>query len=199
MTQSKPLMRRLLIRPGAIGDLIVSLPALEFLKTDYLEVWVAEQNAPLIRFADKVCSIGSSGLDMLEFQDMPGLVERLRSFDSVVSWYGENRAEFRETVSRLRLPFQFLPALPSGCHAVDFFLRQVGGQAISLPHVACPGGPREDFAVIHPFASSPAKRWPLDKFREVAARMKLPVQWCAGPKEPLDEAVRIPDLYELAC
>ena len=32
-------MRRLLIRPGAIGDLIVSLPALECLKAEYLEVW----------------------------------------------------------------------------------------------------------------------------------------------------------------
>ena len=31
-------MRRLLIRPGAIGDLIVSLPALEFLRADYTDV-----------------------------------------------------------------------------------------------------------------------------------------------------------------
>ena len=44
-------MRRLLIRPGAIGDLIVSLPALEYLRADYTEVWVAECNVPLIRFA----------------------------------------------------------------------------------------------------------------------------------------------------
>src|SRR5579864_5475316 len=60
-------MRRLLIRPGAIGDLIVSLPALESLRAEYLEVWVAERNVPLIRFADAVRSIGSTGLDMLEF------------------------------------------------------------------------------------------------------------------------------------
>ena len=46
------LMRRLLIRPGAIGDLLVSLPQLESLRAEYLEVWVAEQNVPLIRFAD---------------------------------------------------------------------------------------------------------------------------------------------------
>ena len=32
-------MRRLAIRPGAIGDFIVSLPALECLQTDYFEVW----------------------------------------------------------------------------------------------------------------------------------------------------------------
>jgi ADP-heptose:LPS heptosyltransferase len=40
-------MRRLLIRPGAIGDFIVSLPAMEALRGDYTEVWCAEQNVPL--------------------------------------------------------------------------------------------------------------------------------------------------------
>jgi ADP-heptose:LPS heptosyltransferase len=27
----------------------------------------------------------------------------------------------------------------------------------------------------------------------------MPVRWCAGPEEPLPGAVRIADLYELAC
>src|SRR6059036_3655523 len=99
-------MRRLLIRPGAIGDLIVSLPALESLRAEYLEVWVAEQNVPLIRFADAVCSIGSTGLDMLEIDPPARLVERLKGFDSIVSWYGSSRPEFREAVARLGLPVE---------------------------------------------------------------------------------------------
>ena len=53
-------MRRLLIRPGAIGDVIVSLPALEFLKAEYTEVWVPSPLVPLIQFADKVVSIAAS-------------------------------------------------------------------------------------------------------------------------------------------
>jgi len=176
-------MRRLLIRPGAIGDLIVSLPTLESLRTEYLEVWAAEQNLPLIRFANAVRSIGSTGLDMLEIDPPKLLVERLRGFDSIISWYGSNRAEFREAVERLGLPFQFFPALPSPTLA---------------PHIDCPAT-REDFAVIHPFASSPRKRWPLEKFREVARLLRIPVRWCAGPDEPLDGAVRIDNLYELGC
>ena len=176
-------MRRLLIRPGAIGDLIVSLPTLESLRTEYLEVWAAEQNLPLIRFANAVRSIGSTGLDMLEIDPPKLLVERLRGFDSIISWYGSNRAEFREAVERLGLPFQFFPALPSPTLA---------------PHIDCPAT-REDFAVIHPFASSPRKRWPLEKFREVARLLPMPVRWCAGPDEPLDGAVRIDNLYELGC
>src|SRR5215469_8434148 len=120
-------MRRLVIRPGAIGDLIVSLPALESLRTDYLEVWVAEQNVPLIRFADAVHSIGSTGLDVLEFREQPALVERLRRFDSIYSWYGASRPEFRAAITRLSLPFRFFPALPTDnkLHAVDYYLTQV--------------------------------------------------------------------------
>jgi len=191
-------MQRLAIRPGAIGDLIVSLPALESLQTDYLEIWAAEQNLPLIRFADAVRSIGSTGLDMLEIDAPAGLIERLRGFDSIVSWYGDGRPAFRDTVARLGLPFQFFPALPSGCHAVDFYLNQVGMSGGVTPYIACPPGD-EEFVVIHPFASDPRKRWPIEKFREVARQLKMQTHWCAGPEEPLDGAVRIDDLYELGC
>ena len=53
--------------------------------------------------------------------------------------------------------------------------------------------------VIHPFASSPAKRWPLEAFRQVAGALPCPVKWLAGPEETLEGAERIDDLYELAC
>ena len=52
--------------------------------------------------------------------------------------------------------------------------------------------------VIHPFASSPAKRWPLEDFEAVAAHFPE-VAWCAGPDEVLPAAHRFDDLYELAC
>src|SRR5713226_1186485 len=145
-------MRRLLIRPGAIGDLIVSLPALESLRADYLEVWVAEQNVPLIQFADAVHSIGSSGLDLLEFAQSPKLVERLQAFDDIISWYGSNRPEFRDAVERLGLPFRFLPALPpdSKLHAVNFYLNQVQVEhALACsPSLKVLPQPREQFAII---------------------------------------------------
>src|SRR5437588_331004 len=106
-------MRRLVIRPGAIGDVIVSLPSIECLSTEYLEVWTPSRTVPLIRFADRVRSIASTGLDLLGITDPPvGLLDELRSFDSIVSWYGANHGEFRACVTGLRLPFTFFPALP---------------------------------------------------------------------------------------
>lgn len=201
-------MRRLLIRPGAIGDCIVSLPVLESLRADYTEVWVAAPNAPLVRFADRVRAISSTGLDLLGLPGLdppPALLDALFDFDCVVSWYGTNRPEFREAVERLGLPFQFLPALPSDSHVhvVDFYLSQatrLGGQSVDpVPRIPCSVTPG-NYAVIQPFSGSPRKNWPLERFHEVAAWLepRLAVEWCAGPEEDLPGARRFDDLYELA-
>jgi heptosyltransferase III len=155
-------VRRLIIRPGAIGDLIVSLPALQYLRADYTEVWVAGVNASLIRFADRVCSIASTQLDMLELGKAPkALLDRLGSFDSIVSWYGAGRIEFRGALAHL--PVQFHAALPTGCevHATDFYLNQVGAPPGQVPQIDVPVVVNEGFVAIHPFSGSPRKNWPL--------------------------------------
>jgi hypothetical protein len=198
-------MRRLAIRPGAIGDLIVSLPALECLRADYLEVWVAAPNVPLVRFAHRVRSIASTGIDLLGVTEPPqGLLDQLRAFDSIVSWYGANRPEFRDLVRSLQLPFTFYPALPpegSGVHAVDFYLRQVSGAEGAIPRIPCESSP-ENFAVIHPFSGSLKKNWAFEKFQALARGLErtMPVYWCAGPDDPpIPGAIYLENLYDLAC
>jgi len=198
-------LRRLVIRPGAIGDLVVSLPALQCLATDYLEVWTTRRNVPLVRFASRVRPIDSTGLDLVGIT-RPAL-PAFREFDEIVSWYGTARADFRDAVSAL--PFRFLPPLPpegAAMHASDFYLDQVRTftqvEIDPVPHIGCPAGPRENFAVIHPYSGSPRKNWPFDKFRSLAERLArlMPVRWCAGDDDPpLPEAVRFADLYDLAC
>ena len=173
---------RLLIRPGAIGDVILSLPALESARADYTEVWVPRPAVPLIRFADQVRAIADTGLDLVGIVDHARL-DALAAFDSVYSWYGANRPEFREAVRHL--PITFFPAFPI--------------PATTPPRIEVPAAPIENFAVIHPFSGSARKNWPLEKFRELAARFDLPVKWCAGPEDLLDHAVRIQNLYDLAC
>jgi heptosyltransferase-3 len=186
------LNRRLLIRPGAIGDVILSLPALEALisrdaaRADYTEVWAARAVLPLIRFADRTRAIADTGLDLvgvIEGARVAVIEAALETFDSIYSWYGANRPEFREVVRHL--PFTFFPALPP--------------PAEGIPRIAVPEIPVQDFIVIHPFASNVSKRWPLERFRAVADGLGVPVKWTAGPEEPLEDAVRFEDLYELAC
>jgi len=200
------MQRRLLIRPGAIGDFIVSLPALEALTRHggYTEIWCAGQNVPLARFADRARSIGSAGLDRLSITHADDVVERLLGFDEIISWYGENRPDFRAFVESIALPFRFLRALPDGKrHAVDFYAAQaraLGAEVSGNPRIVCPEVPRK-MAVIHPFASSQAKCAPMEVFQATAEKLGLsmPVRWLCGPEQELPDAVRISDLYELAC
>jgi ADP-heptose:LPS heptosyltransferase len=117
-----------------------------------------------------------------------------------VSWYGAARPEFRSAVASL--PFRFLPALPAGSriHAIDFYLNQAGAPIGAVPRIPAPrwnGG----YIAIHPFSGSAAKNWPLENYRALALRLSplAPVKWTAGPVEPLEDAVRFDDLYELAC
>lgn len=173
--------RRLLIRPGAIGDVVLSLPTLEAACADYTEVWAPRALLPLIRFARRNRAIADTGLDLVGVVE-GARVPELETFDSIFSWYGSNRHEFRDAVRHL--PFTFFPALPP--------------PAEGIPSIAVPAAPARNFAIIHPFASSLKKRWPLEKFREVAARLEIPVKWCAGPDEHLEDAIRMDDLYALA-
>jgi len=159
----------------------LSLPALEAARAEYTEVWVARPLLPLIRFADRVRAIADTGLDLV------GVVEgastaTLEGFDSIYSWYGYHRPEFRDAVRQL--PFTFFPALPPPLEGV--------------PRIPLPPTPVRDFAVIHPFASGRHKRWPLENFQAVAEGLGVPVRWCAGPEDVLDGAERFDDLYELA-
>jgi ADP-heptose:LPS heptosyltransferase len=66
--------------------------------------------------------------------------------------------------------------------------------------IECPPRRRE-FAVIHPFASGPAKRAPLAVFESVADRLRatMPVEWLRGPEDDMLAARCFPNLYQLAC
>ena len=172
--------RTLLIRPGAIGDAIVSLPAMEFLRGEYTEVWAPTVNLSLFSFADKVRSIASTGLERIGVFDEP-IAEELRQFDRIVSWYGANREEFRKALQGLPVEFhRALPAADCSIHAVDFYLEQVGAPLGAVPRIPV-SAEKRDFMAIHPFSGSVQKNWPWEKFQAVAGQSSLPVEWAAAP------------------
>jgi ADP-heptose:LPS heptosyltransferase len=210
-------VRRLILRPGAIGDTIVGLPALERLCSkdsgaDFAEIWAPSRNLPLLRHLAPVRAFTTVQLDLLEINPPPALIERLRTFDEIVSWYGAAREEFRAALQAVGVPFRLLRALPPegcGCHAVDFYLRQVGVEIEAsqdivprLPAPRCPGTFRDGFIAIQPFSGSPKKNWDLASFRAAAARLTkltgLRCEWCAGPEEELPGARRFGGLDALA-
>lgn len=167
---------------------------MEFLRCGYLEVWVPGVCVPLVRFADRVRSIASTGVDLVGV--VPGASVNFSGFDEIWSWYGTGRPEFRDAVAGL--PFRFFPALPGGRPAVDFYCAQVGAPVGAVPRIDCL---RRDagFLAVHPFSGSACKNWPLEGFREMANASGLPVRWLAGEGEVLAGAERFDDLYELGC
>ncbi len=199
-------MRRLVIRPGAIGDCILSMPALAYLAQPRSELWIPRAVAPLCtRLAGVVRPLASTGIDRVlaagDLKDLSPLTEKLKSFDSIVSWYGANRPEFRGALLSTGVPCEFHAALPTAAysgHATDFFLEQVGAPKGSVPHIELQSSSRRETVIIHPFSGSARKNWPLSRYRELAARLQYPVEWTAGPEEDLREATRFGDLGELA-
>ncbi|MCC7499108.1 MAG: glycosyltransferase family 9 protein [Bryobacterales bacterium] len=194
-----------MIRPGAIGDCLVSFPAIESLAPD--EVWIRSPLVPLVQFSPRCSPLSATGLDLVGIPNVdwpPALLERLNQFDSIVSWYGSNRAEFREAVARRHLPFHFLPALPpagDGRHAVDFYLHQTlplrVNQMEAVPRIPVRSVARGSI-VIQPFSGSSKKNWPLDRFHELARDLPWPVEWCCSPEEHLAGARQFDSLKELA-
>ncbi len=197
-------MRRLLIRPGGIGDCITCFPAMAWLCAEYTEVWVPSPVVPLVQFAHRVRAISHTGLDLigLGLDQIPApLIEALIGFDEIVSWYGSNRPEFRTEVRQLNPNWRFLPALPPVDHqehVTDYQATLVGAPRGLFPNIqiAEEVEPRNTIA-IHPFSGGRAKNWPFFNFQELAQQLPLPVEWTAGPDEQLDNAVRFGNLREL--
>jgi len=190
-------LKTLLIRPGAIGDCIVSLPALEHSRTEFTEVWVPSAVKPLIRFADRVESIASTGLDMVEIRAPERTMARLAEFDRIISWYGTRHDEFRAAVRGL--PFTFHAALPTGDtrHAVDYFAAQVGAPMGLTPRIAVGHMEQRESIVIHPFSGSAKKYWQIERFCQLATALPAKEEWTAGTEEDLPGALRFADLFEL--
>ena len=153
---------------------------MEALRSEYTEVWIPRPVAPLVLFADRVRAIADTSLDLAGLAGMT-VPAALAGFDRIHSWYGTQREDFRAAVAHL--PFTFYPAVPTA-------------PPTAVPRIALTG-PRHDAVILHPFSGSAKKNWPLEHFRELAARLGR-VEWTCGPEEQLDTARRFGDLAELA-
>ena len=146
-------MRRLVIRPGAIGDFIVSLPALECLQRrlpgslDRL----AERPAGAVRGPAR--SIASTGLDLLGVTEPPPRACWKICGSSIPSSPGTARTGRSSATWWLgwacrSLSFRRCRARAAGVHATDFYLEQVRAiapraRATASRAFACHGRARE--------------------------------------------------------
>ena len=189
-------MHLLSIIPGAIGDFVLTLPAVAWLQShlhpERMELWVARGHLPLARsldYADTAEALQDTGIESYP----PGqeCLRRMRTFDRIVSWWGSGNPEFVDRIRAAHPRVDFLRALPrqSGLHMIEFRraqLDRIFGSTPGFPATpriqwtgeedrfaerfwaARPGNPA---VAVHPGASGPRKRWPARRFAEVARRL----------------------------
>lgn len=182
-----PSPRVLVIRGGAIGDFILTLPALRMLRDTiagcHLEVIGYPAIAGLAQaagLADAVGSLEHRTMAPLFAKNAPideTLAEHLRSFNLVVSFLYDPDGLFRASLERVGVKtlIECSPRVkPDGPHAshqlaqglekIAMFLED--GHLRRAHFERHPDGKRR--VAIHPGSGSPKKNWPLERWLRVA-------------------------------
>lgn len=187
-------MKRLLvIRPGGIGDCILSLPALGQLRKHFeVHAWVPTAVVELYR-SQGIASKSLTHMGMYAL-DTPaaskGLVVKFRDYDQIISWNSE--LVFQRFCAHLGVrDITFFDPLQEcdEMHMADFFMwqcqkfidRPVVTPINAIPNLYVPRLGTEDYMVIHPFSGSPLKNWGLVGFEDVAGMISTLPVWCAEP------------------
>ena len=201
-------MRILVLHPGALGDIVLALPALAALRgrTPGAEISVAGNReileAVAFAHADRMLSLATLPLHRLYASDPTAEDLRFwRSYDTIVSWTGAGDASFERALRAIHPDARLAswkPGPGERRHVSQIFVDSLElpdrpvARPQRIPIAPLPSAERP--LVLHPGAGSAAKRWPAERFRELAARLiargadKLVVM--EGPAEPgLAEAV----------
>ena len=189
--------RILVLRGGAIGDFVVTFPALRLLRERWpgahLELVCYPHLGDLARaggLADRVDSLDRASMASLFVPQAdlePALRERIRTFDVVVSYLYDPDEVVRSNLLRAGagLVVYGSPLVEQG-HAIDRLLEPLGELALFEDHAYAQvrldaQARREGTAwlaneglscplALHPGSGSPAKNWPVQNFVELARR-----------------------------
>lgn len=186
--------RLLVLRGGALGDVILTLPVLRALRTHWphasLELWAYPHGLVLGRLAGTVTeglSLDDAGTAAL-FSPGPlpdRLLKRLRRADRIVSFLHDPDGCVNRHLAALGAQAVIAASpLVSNRHAVDHFLAPLGVWGVQAPAHASPelmvpdslreqgrcraGENGRPFIVLHPGSGSLRKNWPAPAFHELA-------------------------------
>jgi ADP-heptose:LPS heptosyltransferase len=198
----------LAVHPGALGDVLLAIPALRALRV--------MAGAPLVLAAqprigallqtlgivDRAVAFDTLGLDAL-FVDDPARSPRLPDLRRLVCWFGARDPVFLRRLTALVPDAVVAPSTPEGGLVWEHLLGTIGAPsgewcapaavpdrpwaegARALAAAGCEG-PRP-WLVVHPGAGSAAKCWPAEAFARtittVASRARVNVAVHAGPAD----------------
>lgn len=186
--------RTLVVRLGALGDAVLTLPALAHLIACGDDVTVLGVPASW-SFLPSSGPIAIADAEAAEWRSLFSgeAVAAIRGFDRVVVMLG--KPDVAEATSRAGIATQRVtPVRPgqSGVHAAERLLLGVGGaevdpEAVRLLIAPAPDGDAHDL-VLHPGSGGKMKRWPAERFAELARRAKAPLILLGPAEEDLASA-----------
>ncbi len=212
-------MEILILHPGGLGDLILSLPAIALIRRAYPAARITlagniDHLAAIVSgYAERVVSLSSFPLHHLYVNGaIPEADAALwRSFDWIVSWTGSGDPVFARNFTRIHPNVRIAPWRPvSGerRHVSQIFVdslapdippgREAAPAQIQLDAELCSEGiqwlaargwnGRDRLIALHAGAGSLAKRWPLERFIDLAKTLahnsKVKLLIIDGPAEP---------------
>ena len=192
--------RFLMVRGGAIGDFIVTLPVLQALRTQWplatIHIWGYPHIAQLAvcgGLAESVLSLDRADMSRF-FVPSPDFTEEqiaaVRSYDIILNYLHDPVGQVRSNLllAGARQVLSGSPIIKRG-HAIPFLLEPLQALAIfetdGVPELDVSGEARAEarralrdsgfngrpFAV-HPGSGSPLKQWPLEHFLEILRRIQ---------------------------
>ena len=182
--RARSIERVVVVFPGALGDFLLALPALRWLRAQHLNARVAlavseplRSLARLTGIADDVVSLDAADAAGLFGGD--ALPKWFAGRPVVYSWLGATDDEVRSRVAAAatRARFFRVERGPGDCHAAVAYARAVGRAAspsslASAARIVLPPGSEGTTSgaelVIHPGAGAPGKRWDPAGFVQVA-------------------------------
>lgn len=190
--------RILVLRGGAIGDFVMTLPALGALRArwpgGYIELLGYPHIAALAAaggLVDRVISLDRASVARLFVPEEPlpaEVADHVRSFDVIVSYLYDPDEAVSRSLARAgaREVIVGSPRVTSE-NAALHLMRPLGSLAIfpegePYPRLELPpeaaaagrarlGAPGERIVAVHPGSGSPRKNWPLERFVELAGRL----------------------------
>jgi heptosyltransferase-3 len=194
----------LILHPGGLGDIILSLPAISLLRSQSRGARITaagniDHLAPLMGgYAERVVSLSSIPLHRL-YTPEPLPEEDIRfwrNYDRIISWTGAGSDAF---IGKMRAVHpnaaiaSWHPELSETRHVSQLFIDSLGLEARSLEgavsadillessilregeHWLAEHGwdCKDSLVALHPGAGAREKRWPLDRFIELAKWLVL--------------------------
>ena len=181
----------LVVRGGAIGDFILTLPAIAALRSTFPETHLEVLGYPRVAelaqaggLIDGFRSIEAGPLSRFFARNAkldPGWMEYFESFHLIISYLYDPDEIFRTNVGRATkaqfIQAQHRPNENEDVHATSVFLKPLEKLAIfdadAVPRIQLPPSPTENdlergkWIAVHPGSGSERKNWPADRWVEL--------------------------------